>query len=265
MAGDNGNDRSDDAVFLGIDIGGSGIKGAPVDVTGGELTAKRVRISTPDPSGPEQIADVVGQLAARFSGPSAHGPIGATFPGVVRDGHILTAANLDKSWIGIDADALFTRVTGRPVTLINDADAAGMAEMRFGAGRGRDGLVVMLTLGTGIGSAMFLRGELVANTELGHLEVNGVVGETRAAARVRDEEGLTWKQYAKRLDAYLARLEVVLWPDLIILGGGISAKADKWLPLLHTRTELVAAALANQAGIVGAALAVEHSGSPDRR
>lgn len=238
--------------YLGVDIGGSGIKAAPVDVDSGQLLAERTRIPTPVPSEPAAVAAVVAELARHFDW---HGPVGVTYPGVVKAGVTLTAANVDQGWLGLDADKLLTEVTGLPVTMLNDADAAGMAEMRFGAGRGERGVVMLLTLGTGIGSALFLDGRLVPNTELGHLQVRGKDAETRAAARVRDEKKLSWSQYAKRLNEYLDALETILWPDLIIFGGGVSEKAERWLPLLDTRARVCAATLANDAGIVGAALA----------
>jgi polyphosphate glucokinase len=240
--------------ILGIDIGGSGIKSAPVDLDLGQLTAARQRVPTPQPSTPTAVAGVIADLVKGFGW---SGQIGVTYPGVVKAGFAMTAANVDPGWIGLDADELLTRTTGCPVTVLNDADAAGLAEMRYGVGKGHAGVVIMITLGTGIGSAVFSGGQLVPNTELGHLELRGKDAEHRAAARVRDEKKLSWPAYAERLQEYLDLLEKVLWPDLIIVGGGVSAKADKWMPLLKTRAELRAAALANEAGIVGAALAAQ--------
>jgi polyphosphate glucokinase len=240
--------------ILGIDVGGSGIKVAPVDVDAGRLVSERRRVPTPKPSTPEAVGTVIAELVAELGWT---GRIGATYPGVVKAGVTMTAANVDHGWIGLDADDLLTRATGCPVTLLNDADAAGLAEVRFGIGKGRRGVVIMLTLGTGIGSAIFIDGQLVPNTELGHMELRGKDAEHRAAARVRDEKKLSWQAYAARLQEYLDLLEKVLWPDLIILGGGISAKADRWLPMLNTRAELRPAALQNEAGIVGAALAAQ--------
>jgi polyphosphate glucokinase len=240
------------ATLLGIDIGGTGIKGAPVDVKTGELLAPRERILTPNPATPDAVAGVVGELFRHFDWT---GPAGATFPAVIKDGVARTAANVDQGWIGTDASALFTKACGAPVTVLNDADAAGIAEMEFGVGKGRGGVVIMTTLGTGIGSALFVDGDLVPNTELGHVEVRGKDAEKRASEIVREREGLTWEKWAKRLDEYYAVLEALFSPDLIIVGGGVSKKADKFLPLLHTQAEIVAAQLQNEAGIVGAAIA----------
>jgi polyphosphate glucokinase len=238
--------------LLGIDIGGSGIKGAPVDLDRGVLTADRVRVPTPQPSRPGDVADVVAEVAARF--PDHSGPVGVTFPGVVQHGVVLTAANVSDDWIGLDADALFTERLGRPVHLLNDADAAGVAEALYGAAAGRAGTVIVLTFGTGIGSGFLVDGQLVPNTELGHLEIDGVDAEKRAAASVRKREDLSWPEWAARVDRYLATVEMLFSPDLIVIGGGVSKKAEKYLPLLRRRTEIVPAALQNQAGIVGAAV-----------
>ncbi len=237
---------------LGIDIGGSGIKGATVDTTTGELTAERFRLDTPQPATPQAVAAAVEQIVEHFAWT---GPIGLTVPGVVKAGVVLTAANIDKGWIGTDAQALFGQATGQPCTVLNDADAAGIAEMRFGVGAGRGGVVIMVTLGTGIGFALFHDGVLVPNTELGHLEVDGKDAETIASARVREEKDESWKHWARDVDKYLDRVDALLWPDLIIIGGGVSKKADKFFPHLGTRAELQPAALQNEAGIVGAALA----------
>ncbi|MGH4013735.1 MAG: polyphosphate--glucose phosphotransferase [Pseudonocardiaceae bacterium] len=237
---------------FGVDIGGSAIKGCTVDLRRGSLDDERVRIVTPQPATPEAVAKVVAAITRDFGW---HGPMGVTLPCVVKDGVALTAANVDRSWIGTDAAALFSGTCRAPVTVFNDADAAGLAEMRFGAGRDRDGVIVLLTFGTGIGSALFLDGELVPNTELGHLQVDGADAEDRAAASARDVEALSWTDWAPRVSRYLQVLENLLWPDLIIVGGGISKKADRWLPLLECRTCVVAAALRNDAGIVGAAAA----------
>ena len=239
-------------VVLGIDIGGSGIKGAPVNAETGVLSAERYRVPTPQPARPDAVAEVVREIVAHFVW---SGPVGVTFPGVVVDGTVRTAANVHKSWIDTDAAALFGKATGQPVTVLNDADAAGVAEMRFGAGRGRAGTVVMLTFGTGIGSALFRDGVLVPNTEFGHLEIRGKDAEKRAADSVRELEDLSWGKWAGRVDEYLEHLTGLLAPALIILGGGVSKKADKFLPKIELDTELVPAALQNEAGIVGAALA----------
>jgi polyphosphate glucokinase len=246
------------ATLLGIDIGGTGIKGAPVDVSTGELIAPRERILTPQPATPEAVAKVVAELFQHFDWT---GPAGATFPAVIKDGVARSAANVDSSWIGTNAAELFTKATGAPVTVVNDADAAGVAEMEFGAGRGHRGVVLMVTLGTGIGSALFLDGELVPNTELGHLEIRGKEAEKRAAESVREREALTWEKYARRLQEYFMTIEKLFSPDLIIIGGGISKKSEKFLPLLTLRTAVVAAELQNEAGIVGAAVAAAHAQS----
>jgi polyphosphate glucokinase len=236
---------------LGIDIGGTGIKGAPVDVMTGQLTQDRYRILTPEGAHPADVAEVVDQVASSFD---VDGPIGITFPGVVLHGVTMTAANVSRHWIGYEADAMFTQRLGRPVGMINDADAAGVAEMRFGAGKDRKGVVIMVTLGTGIGSAVFIDGTLVPNTELGHIELDGVDAESRASGSVRDQEKLSHKSYAKRLNRYLTHLDSLLWPDLIILGGGVSKQGERYLPLLDVRAEVVLAQLRNNAGIVGAAI-----------
>jgi polyphosphate glucokinase len=241
--------------ILGIDIGGSGIKGAPVDVTTGTFAKERFKISTPQPSLPDAVAAAVHSVAAEFGW---SGRAGITFPGVVTEGVIRTAANLDPAWIGVDARALFDAATGLDCHVLNDADAAGQAEMRFGAGVDEKGTVVMLTFGTGIGSALFTNGVLVPNTEFGHIEIRGKDAEQRASDRARELHDLDWAHWAGRVDEYLKHLEALLWPDLIIVGGGVSRKADKFLPLLdglHSR--IVAAAMHNDAGIVGAALAAE--------
>lgn len=237
---------------FGVDIGGSAIKGCTVDLRRGTLDDERVRIPTPQPATPEAVAETVATITREFGW---HGPMGVTLPCVVKQGVALTAANVDRSWIGKDAAAMFSRHCRAPVMVLNDADAAGLAEMRFGAGRDRDGVVVLLTFGTGIGSAVFLDGELVPNTELGHLQVDGADAEDRAAASARDSEALSWAAWAPRVSRYLQVLENLLWPDLIIVGGGVSKKSDQWLPLVECRTPVVAAALRNDAGIVGAAAA----------
>ena len=238
--------------ILGIDIGGSGIKGAPVDVSTGTFAKERFKVLTPRPAVPDAVAEAVRAVAAEFSW---SGPAGITFPGVVANGVIRTAANLDPAWIGVDARALFAGATGLPeIEVLNDADAAGQAEMRFGAGVGEKGTVVMLTFGTGIGSALFTAGVLVPNTEFGHIEVRGKDAEKRASDRARELHDLDWAHWAGRVDEYMTHLEALLWPDLFIVGGGVSRKADKFLPLLdHLRTRVVPAAMQNDAGIVGAA------------
>lgn len=245
------NDTSP-APLLGIDIGGSGIKGALVDPATGTLLSERHRLETPQPSAPDAVVGTVAEVVSFFD---YQGTVGCTFPAIVKRGVTLSAANVDKGWIGRDADALLTRATGCEVHLINDADAAGRAEVSFGAGRGKAGVVVVLTLGTGIGSALFLDGKLVPNTEFGHLFLEGgQEAEAWASDRVRRIEELPWKKWGKRLDTYLKHLEFVFSPDLFILGGGVSKKSDKFLEFLDLQTPVVPAALRNEAGIVGAAL-----------
>src|SRR6266581_774236 len=240
------------AGVLGIDIGGTGIKAAPVDVTDGRLLADRLKLPTPRPAAPDAMAPIVRQLVDHFDW---HGPIGITFPGVVAAGTIRTAANLDPGWIGVDALAFLGEATGQPVTVLNDADAAGVAEMRFGAGQGQPGTVLLLTLGTGIGSALFYNGVLIPNTEFGHIEIGGKDAEAHASERAREEQDLSWGKWAGRVDTYLDKMEALLSPDLIIIGGGISKKSGKFLPRLTLRARVVPAALQNDAGIVGAAMA----------
>ena len=240
------------AGVLGIDIGGTGVKAAPVDVATGRLLAERVKLPTPSPAVPDQVAHVIGQLIDHFGW---SGPVGITFPGVVSGGIIRTAANLDRAWIGIDAVRFFGDATRQPVTVLNDADAAGLAEMRFGSGKGQQGTVLMLTFGTGIGSALFYNDVLVPNTEFGHIEIHGKDAEARASERAREEGDLSWEKWADRVDTYLDKMEALLSPDLFIIGGGISRKSDKFLPRLTLHARVVPAALHNDAGIVGAAMA----------
>jgi polyphosphate glucokinase len=247
--------------ILGIDIGGSGIKGAPVDTQLGDLLTERYRIPTPQPSKPKAVAEVVGQIARHFDW---HGPIGCTFPAVIQRGMVLTAANVDKSWIGTDGDRLLEMATGCSVTLLNDADAAGICEMTFGAGRGHQGVVMILTLGTGVGSAIFHRGVLLPNTELGHLEIRGKDGEDRASDRAREEKGWDWEEWGGRVSEYLNRVEALFWPDLFIIGGGVSKEHQHFFRYLKTRAPIVPAELRNEAGIVGAALAAELADSRQR-
>jgi polyphosphate glucokinase len=239
---------------LGIDIGGSGIKGALVDIRSGALATPRHRLATPQPSVPDAVAEVVGQVARHFHW---HGPIGCTFPAIVRHGVTYSAANVDQSWIGADAVTLFERATGCPVRVLNDADAAGLAEMEFGAGRHRKDVVILLTFGTGIGSAIFVEGHLLPNTEFGHLPIRGRDAEHRAAARIRDEQKLTWEEWAKRVNEYLRQMEFFFSPDLFIIGGGVSKKQHKFLHFLKARAEIVPAQLLNDAGIIGAAVAAK--------
>jgi polyphosphate glucokinase len=242
-----------DALGFGIDIGGSGMKAAVVDLTSGALVTDRHRIPTPRPATPEAMAEVVRELVEHVDW---QGPLGVAFPSIVRHGVVHLAANIDQSWIGVDADALFTEVSGQEVHLVNDADAAGIAEMRFGAGAGRSGVLIMLTFGTGIGSAVFVDGTLVPNTELGHLELDGHDAETRASAVARERDGLGWKEWAGRVERYLRHVEMLFSPELFIVGGGASKSAKKWLPRITIDTEIVPATMLNNAGIVGAALLV---------
>ncbi|MER7665221.1 polyphosphate--glucose phosphotransferase [Streptomyces sp. NPDC096193] len=239
---------------FGVDIGGSGIKGAPVDLERGDLTQERHKVLTPHPATPDAVVDGVVEVVRHFDW---SGPVGVTFPGVVTSGITRTAANVDKAWIDVDAAGLLNeRLGGVGVTLLNDADAAGVAEMTFGAGRGRKGVVMLLTFGTGIGSALFIDGRLVPNTELGHLELHGHDAEKHASTKVKEDEDLSWHQWAHRVQKYLAHVEMLFSPELFIIGGGVSRKADRFVPLIEEiRAEIVPAELQNNAGIVGAAMA----------
>jgi polyphosphate glucokinase len=241
--------------ILGIDVGGSGIKGAPVNIETAELMAPRHRIPTPQPSKPKAVAKVVGEIARNFDW---KGPIGAGFPAVIQHGVARTAANIHKNWINTDAAALFSKASGCPVTVVNDADAAGIAEMTFGAGKNRDGVVLLVTIGTGLGTSVFVDGHLLPNTEFGHIEIDCEDAELMASDAARKAHNLSWKKWAARFDTYLLRLEALFWPDLIILGGGISKKHEKFIPRLTVRAEVVPAEMLNEAGIIGAALAAPH-------
>ncbi len=238
---------------LGIDIGGTGIKGAPVDLATGQLLADRKKIATPRPATPDAVTEVVREVAQSFGWTGA---VGATFPGVVTSGTIRTAANVDKSWIGTDAASLFGKAMGTDVIVLNDADAAGIAEMTFGAGVGVKGSVLMLTFGTGVGSALFTDGLLVPNTEFGHIEIRGKDAEKRASENAKVTHDWSWKDWTERVSEYLQHIEALLSPGLIIVGGGISKEADKWVPLLTgVQAKIVPASLHNDAGIVGGAMA----------
>jgi polyphosphate glucokinase len=239
-------------MILGIDIGGSGIKGAPVDLTAGSFAAERVRLVTPQPSNVHQVVKTVAEVASQFE-PAER--VGITFPGVVVGGVARTAANVDQSWLGAAVTDLFTEALGRPVVVLNDADAAGLAEVAYGAGKDQPGLIVVLTFGTGIGSALFLDGVLVPNTEFGHLQVRDKDAETRASDYAREADGLSWDKWAGRVQEYLEWLQLLLRPNLFIIGGGVSKKAEKFLPYVRLDTPIVPAALYNDAGIIGAALA----------
>lgn len=236
---------------IGIDFGGSGIKAAAVDLDTGDFAGERTRIDTPQPSTPDAVAKVLVDL---LDAVDADGPVGVTVPGVVRGGVVGSAANIDQSWIGADASAVFGTATGRRVVALNDADAAGLAEAAFGAARGQRGLVVMTTLGTGIGSALLYDGALVPNAELGHLEIDGRNAESHAANSAREREDLDWAEWADRLTVYYTTVERLLSPDLFVVGGGVSKHADKFLPLIKIDTPIIPALLRNKAGIIGAAL-----------
>jgi polyphosphate glucokinase len=238
---------------LGIDIGGSGIKGAPVDLSAGQFARDRLRIETPAESTPTAVVDVVGRIADHFKQWTGDSPIGVTVPAVVSRGVTRTAANIDQTWVGTDASALLSSKLGRPVTVVNDADAAGVGELHFGAARDVAGLVLLATLGTGIGTALLNAGQLVPNSELGHLVLDGMDAETCASSHARESEKLSWEEWAGRLQRYFAYVEDLLWPDLIVVGGGVSKHAQHYLPLLHLRAPIVPAQLGNAAGIVGAA------------
>lgn len=237
---------------FGIDIGGSGIKGAPVDLSTGELTADRVRIPTPQPSLPDAVADTVADLISSFDLDDDM-PVGVTFPAVIQHGVAQTAANVDDAWIGTDVDALLTERTGHDVFVVNDADAAGIAEMDFGAGRKKKGVVLVITLGTGVGSAMFIDGTLVPNAELGHVLLHGDSAEKYMASSIREREDLDWETWAGRLQEYFSHIEFLFSPDRIIVGGGVSKKHKQFLPLLDLKAPIVPAKLRNEAGIIGAA------------
>ncbi|MBG0562980.1 polyphosphate--glucose phosphotransferase [Actinoplanes aureus] len=242
--------------ILGIDIGGSGVKGAPVDTVRGELLEERFRVPTPQPADVDSVVEAVAEVAGKFHGIER---VGITFPGVVVDGVTRSAANVDKSWVDAPAAKLFAERLGLPATVLNDADAAGAAEVAFGAGRDQSGLIMMVTLGTGIGTALFLDGVLIPNTELGHLEIDGRDAELLASDRVREADELSWEQWAPRVERYLRHVEMLLSPRLFIIGGGVSKKSEKFFPLLDIRTPIVAATLLNNAGIIGAAVSAEQA------
>jgi polyphosphate glucokinase len=249
-AGSGGQHRG-----FGVDVGGSGVKGGIVDLDTGRLIGDRFKLLTPQPATPDAVAKTIADVVAHFGW---DGPLGVTYPGVVADGIIRTAANVDKGWIGLNArDAIAAALGGQPVTVLNDADAAGLAEEKFGAGRDNTGVIVLLTFGTGIGSAVIHNGVLLPNTEFGHLEVGGKEAEHRAASSVKERKEWSYERWTQEVTKVLVAVENAIWPDLFIAGGGISRKADKWIPLLKNRTPVVAASLQNTAGIVGAAMAAE--------
>jgi polyphosphate glucokinase len=248
------------APLIGIDIGGTGIKGGIVDLKKGKLVGDRLRVPTPQPSTPEAVAgvvaEVVEELSKRHDAPPADYPVGVTFPGIIQHGVVHSTANVDHAWLNVDIDALLTARLGRPVEVINDADAAGLAEARYGAGEGVHGTVLVITLGTGIGSAFIFNGKLVPNAELGHLEIDGFDAETKASAVARERDGLSWAEYSVLLQRYFSHVEFLFSPELFIVGGGISKRADEFLPRMSLRTPIVPAELKNDAGIVGAAIEV---------
>ena len=238
---------------VGVDVGGTGIKAALVEREHGSLLTRRIKVDTPRPATPESVFEVIARLVADLS-PDDDSPIGVTVPGVVRSGVVLSAANIDKSWIGVDADRLLEKALGRPVHVLNDADAAGYAEVAFGSAKGKKGIVLVTTLGTGIGSALIYDGTLVPNTELGHIVIDGHDAEVKASNAARERHGLSWSTWARRLTRYYATLEGLFSPDLFVIGGGVSKHAAHFLPLIEVDTEMVPAALGNTAGIIGAAL-----------
>lgn len=241
--------------ILGIDIGGSGIKGCPVNTKSGMMLEPRFRIPTPLPATPDKVAKTISEIAKHFSW---KGPIGCGFPGPMQNGIARMAANMGEGWIGTDINKLFSKATGLPVMVVNDADAAGLAEMKFGAGKGQRGVVLLLTVGTGIGVVLFVRDRLVPNLELGHIELNGMDVEKYCSDAVRKAENLSWEDWAKRLDEYLHVIEDLVWPDMIILGGGASKKGNQFLQHLTVRSKILPAQLLNNAGIIGAALAARY-------
>lgn len=243
------------SIILGIDVGGSGIKGAPVDLDAGDFAADRIRIPTPEKSTPKNVAAVIGEIAQQFSETIGDAPLGLTIPAPVVHGRVPFIANLHQSWTGLEAEKFFSDALGRHVTIVNDADGAGLAEVNFGAAKGNPGLVILTTLGTGIGSAMIYRGTLVPNAELGHLEIDGHDAEKRAASSIKDKEGISYEEWAVRLQRYYSHVEMLFSPDLFVVGGGVSRDSDKFLPLLELRTPIVPAKMRNRAGIIGAALA----------
>jgi len=247
-------------VAIGVDVGGSGIKAAAVDLDTGELVSQRHRVPTPQPSAPAAVIASIARLVKRIGNEvqlEANTAVGVGFPGVITSGVTRTAANVDSGWLDFDADAAMERVLRRPVHMINDADAAGVAEMRFGAGVGRKGSVFLITLGTGTGSALFYNGTLVPNLELGHMEIRGRDAERRSAAAARLRRGLSWKAWAEGLDEHLLAIEKLFWPQLFIIGGGVSKRSEKFIPRLTVRAEVIPAKLLNDAGIVGAAMAAD--------
>ncbi|UCD41684.1 MAG: ROK family protein [Chloroflexota bacterium] len=236
---------------LGIDIGGSGIKGAPVDTDKGTLLAQRYRLLTPTPAKPQAVAETVAKISKKFNW---KGSLGIGFPGVIRRGVTLTAANIHDDWVGLNAAKFIKKVTGRKTCIINDADAAGLAEITFGAGKDRQGVILLVTIGTGLGTAIFSDGHLVPNSEFGHLEIDGVEAEWLASDAARKRENLSWKKWGHRFNHYLQTMEKLFWPDLIILGGGISKKHEQFKQYITVQAEVIPAQMMNEAGIIGAAV-----------
>ncbi len=254
---EEGPDMATGRIAIGIDVGGSGIKAAVVDVEAGRLRSERLRVATPNPSTPEAVIATIGRLTKRLARAGGLGPttpVGVGLPGVTMDGTLKFAGNIDQAWIGFPVLDRLRKAAGRPVSIVNDADAAGIAEMRFGVGRDQPGLVIFLTLGTGVGSGIFMDGILVPNTEFGQMEIRGRPAERRSAAVARVRRGLSWKAWTQDLDEHLDRIDKLLWPNLIVLGGGVSKQADRFIPRLTVRCPVVAAQLRNDAGIIGAAI-----------
>jgi polyphosphate glucokinase len=250
-------DMASGRIAIGVDVGGSGIKAAVVDVESGRFRSERLRVLTPQPSTPDKVSAAITRLVRRLAkstGISDAAPVGVGLPGVAMHGRLVTAANIDPAWVDYPIAENLTKVLKRQVSIVNDADAAGIAEMRFGVGAGKGGVVIFLTLGTGVGSGTFVDGILVPNTEFGQMEIRGRAAERRSAAAARVRKGLSWKAWAMDLDEHLQRIEDLMWPNLMILGGGVSKNADKFLPRLDRRTPVVAATLRNDAGIIGAAI-----------
>ncbi len=258
--GEHDEHGGSDGIGFGVDIGGSGIKGARADLVAGDLASERHKILTPQPATPEAVVAVITEIVSTAGWTQ---PFGCTFPGIVRHGVLHSAVNLDKSWLGVNLEHLASEATGLPVAALNDADAAGLAEARFGAAKGRDGVVIVVTLGTGIGTAVLVDGHLLPNSELGHLLLHGDSAERYAAASVRQRKNLSWKEWGGRLQEYFSHLEFLFSPDVFIIGGGVSRKSEKFLPYLDVEAEIIPAQLQNQAGIVGAAVvAAERFGGP---
>ncbi len=254
---DEGTEVASGRIAIGVDVGGSGIKAAVVDVESGRFRSERIRVATPNPSTPEAVIAAIGRITKRLARAARLGPttpVGVGLPGVTMDGTLMTASNIDPTWKGFPVVERLRKATGRPVTIVNDADAAGIAEMRFGIGKDRRGVVIFLTLGTGVGSGVFLDGKLVPNTEFGQMEIRGRAAEKRSAAAARIRRGLSWKAWTQDLDEHLHRIDELMWPTLMILGGGVSKHGDRFIPKLTVRAPVVAAQLRNDAGIIGAAI-----------